>query len=136
MTKLPNRNTRAWKIINSLYEFGGTMTLDMLAEINPTISRRTITGIASIHGLQTERTGCYELPKILQKLMDYCVPGEDSEKAPIVPHRVIDVINRPAWKCNLNPRGNRDDAGPAHDISHYTGGTAAEPKINGFSVGG
>jgi hypothetical protein len=132
----PNPGTILWKIGVAIIE-RGPLTIDQLhgaiEAMHKTINKDLRDMIEA--DFVRESGGFYSVGAIFQQYVTR-TRGEASasQGGEIVPPRVVDLLHRKPWVNHLNPAGNRPDTGPAHDITHYSSGTVAEPKINGCAL--
>lgn len=127
LKKLPDIGCNARTVIDLIHRHK-TMTLDQLQKALPQLTREQITNITSGYHLGAGVKMAYEIPPGIKRLLSGESPKDDTAEAPpVVPPRQVDLLHRPAWENNLSAQARRPDAGPVHEISHYSSGTVATP---------
>ncbi len=105
MSNLPVKGSKARMIVETLYAFGGVMTMDALAEKHPEIKSGTVLSACRDYGLLTGVRGHYKIPNHLKCELDRSRKKiTETEKGEIVPSRSTNIWDR-EWSGQMSATG-------------------------------
>jgi hypothetical protein len=121
--RIPTKNSAAYKAGEFLYQNGPKPEADVFQAVDfGTRARARLNRLqaAIIDGwLAITPNGLIVCSKAALDHFDDQPEPSSKYVGKVAAPRIIDVMNRPAWRSNLNPRGNRSDI---PDWSHRTPG--------------